>query len=249
MSISFLDINEERYGGIMDDVTRTDPLRPIEFTTKWLSLLFGGFVVAYLVLLPFGGGLSLENVELGEADYVCVDARPQQGAIYHEPASTVDDDRPVSTGPGYFEGMTRQATVSLGDVRACSAGGPTSVYQHSLRALADIPPVVTFAGLLVVLRLLIHRARRDGLFSAGVARLTRVLGWYVLVSMLVGATVSAWAETALLDTLIPGTFSAGSVYAAFDGSWTLVLVAIGVLTIARVLRIAVGMREDLDATV
>src|SRR5690349_6213608 len=109
----------------MDDVTRTDPLRPIEVTTRWLALVFGGWVVALVVLAPFVPAFTLGAFD-ADGRYVCVPARSEQGVVYVVVDKTDADDRPVSTGPGYLQGSTRQTSVEANDVEACTAGGPTT---------------------------------------------------------------------------------------------------------------------------
>lgn len=91
---------------------------------------------------------------------------------------------------------------------------------------------------------------REGVFTARVAGLLRVAGWWLLLGCLVGELVEAGAHAALLATLARDhPFTADSWLGSGKPPYALVLTALGILTVARVMRAGAAMREDLDGTV
>ncbi|GLY65858.1 DUF2975 domain-containing protein [Amycolatopsis taiwanensis] len=121
--------------------------------------------------------------------------------------------------------------------------------QQALHALIEVPGGLLFLGALFLLHRVIREAERAGVFGEGVADRLRTLGWFLVAGQLVAMVVKGIATAYLvadLSTLDPAT-PLGMVY--WQWSWPVLLSGLGALTFARIMRIGVRMREDLDGTV
>lgn len=210
----------------------TDPLRPLEVTTRVLGVLLLAGLLATAVLAAISAQ-GLGGTQVGMSD-PCVSLR-----AFSVP--TRGSENPIV--PNMASGGTAiEESLSLCD----TSPAPWQRVVHLVSALAT---AVTLGGFLLLVRLLVRRAGTCGLFSAEVAWLTRVLGWYVIVGSLAAELVSAVADAALVGHVVPGFFTADVVGACWETPWTALLAGIGVLTIARVMQRAAAMRQDLDATI
>jgi Ni/Fe-hydrogenase subunit HybB-like protein len=108
--------------------------------------------------------------------------------------------------------------------------------------------VVFAIGSLLLIRRVIRKARRVGLFTEATAARTRHLGWFLLVMTGLWPFVAAAGRGVVVAAAVR------------DESWTdqllspgisiaLVVVSFGVLTFARILRRAVPLQDDVNATV
>jgi DUF2975 family protein len=214
---------------------QTDPLWPLVAAGRAL----GTFVIVIVLLAGaaavFGSGSVLT---LGKDD-VCAEAQagndiPMGGVDARTEAA---QNRLLGLAPG----VSRiERTESL-----CQEH-PTAA-DRALAFLTAAPEFGLLMGFLGGVRWLVGRARRHGLFSRAVAGAVHGLGWWVLAGWLVVATVQALATSLLLSRMVPD-------HPALDlGQWhtsvTALLAGAGLLTIARVMRIAVDMRTELDATI
>jgi hypothetical protein len=226
-----------------DRASRTDPLRPIDLVTKVLAVLFAAWLVATIVV-TCAAVLGIAPHTVGLED-VCVTVRT--GAVPFGSSETGDD---VGTGStvNTFEvvGLAPGATFIPASLSLC-LDDPNA--WRLVYLLTWFPTALILGGFLVLVRVLVSRARSGGLFTPGIARLTAVLGWYVVLGALVASLVEAVATAAIVGRAVPGRFSAGTVQYAWDTPWTALLAGVGVLTIARVLHRATAMRQDLDATI
>jgi hypothetical protein len=113
--------------------------------------------------------------------------------------------------------------------------------------LMSLPSLVLFLSFLVLIRRLLKAAGRPGaLYSPDPARRLRVLGWYLTVGAVAAGIIETAAEgAAVADQTSLSWFNPSE----FHLSVPALLVGLGLITVATVVRIGVTMREDLDGTV
>ncbi|RJQ90026.1 DUF2975 domain-containing protein [Amycolatopsis panacis] len=147
------------------------------------------------------------------------------------------------------------AVTALEPGAVVSAGGTSVCVEHpvAMQRLADLgdqlPQVVfEFGALFLVLRFL-RTASREGPYAAAVPGRLSAAGWFVLIggplSGLLATLSQAYLRSTMLADARPGWF--GEWMNAFPG-WA-VGTGVAALTFAYILRIGVGMREDLEGTV
>ena len=214
--------------------SRRDPLGPLDaLTTAALSL----FAVALLAFVTFSTVAVVRGVDspvtlmgLGQSE-ACVEAEVGRAAL---PAG--DGGRPVvDIDRGEAEVFAETASVCLNDPNGAEV------------AAAAVPTVGTTAlavGALVLVRRVIRRARRHGAFTLPVAAAVRHLAWLLLVQALVWPFVSAAARGTVLDGATGGDWHASLLSPGLN--WLLVIVAVGVLTVGRVLRLSVALQDEVD---
>lgn len=157
----------------------------------------------------------------------------------------------VGDGDGPLPGLRAApgATVDLDSHPDYCTDAP-STGQSLLNSATEAAPFAFTVGALLLLLRLIRGAERDGLYAARTAERLRGLGWWLLVGSVVAAIAASTAEKALLDSL-----SRDSVVSVVSGLWSwdfpfmAILTGLGVLSFARIMRVGIAMREDLDGTV
>jgi hypothetical protein len=84
-----------------------------------------------------------------------------------------------------------------------------------------------------------------------VARRLTFLGWFVLAGSLVAAVGQSLAQSAFVSIVITGLVPAASQAFRAAGAtlWAPLLIACGLLTLARVVRVGARMNDDLAGTV
>ncbi|MFD4624411.1 DUF2975 domain-containing protein [Streptomyces sp. NPDC058475] len=209
-----------------------NPLEPMSTAVTAIVTLIGGLMIAGLVALPFADGVSVLGI--GDEN-VCVTDTTTTAGVGAE--STLG----FKPAPG--------ATVGL-DARPNYCTEAPSTIQSLLNTVTQLAPFVFTVGALLLVLQLIRRADRDGLYTARTAERLRSLGWWLLAGSVLAAIAVSMAEKALIDSL-----SRGSGVSAVSGLWSwdipymAILTGLGVLSFARVMRVGVTMREDLDGTV
>jgi hypothetical protein len=218
---------------IMDSRDSSDPLLPLDF---------GIFVITWFIVVLFviGAGFTAFGsgslLGLGD-DSVCATTRV--GAVPYGGTGE------AGQGDGVV-GLKRGATSVPRTLYVCSPDpGPAA------RAGAAIGPVATFSFLLgsvLLTRHLIRYARRNRLFSSGVASRTTRLGWFLLAGSLLAAALQALSDGIVLSTAVRDvSWTVGQ--QDFHFPLTLVLVGLAAISVGRVLDRAVAMQEDADATI
>jgi len=144
----------------------------------------------------------------------------------------------------------RAATFSSASVLTFCASRPTAA-QRALIGLTDAPVYVLYAAILLLLWQLLRTVRRDGPFTAAIARRVRFLGWFILggyVAVTVGQSValSYFVSTVVTDQV---PIAVNAIYSVVSGIFPPVLIACGLLTLARVMRVGARMNDDLAGTV
>jgi hypothetical protein len=96
---------------------------------------------------------------------------------------------------------------------------------------------------------LTRAAARDGVYTAQAARLVLILGWWLLAGGLVATVAEAFARVNLLAQLVTWPVDWGQWPVAWSVSWPVVLIGLGLIIFARIMRVSAGMRADLEGTV
>jgi len=214
---------------------RTDPLGPFEAAVTVLSVLVALLVLSLVPLAVFGSGSFLG---LGEKE-ACTVAAP--GVVPYG-----ERDLPGPAETPYVPGLRADARFSVDRLDVCDTAPSPMV-----KAAAATDPgadLLLLVGFLYLSRGLIRRARSVGLFTTSVAGRTTVLGWYLLVGALVVELVSAAGHGVVLSSAVRGVHWADGLL-GFDVPFTLLVVALGIITVGRVLHQAVVLQDDVDATV
>jgi Protein of unknown function (DUF2975) len=141
------------------------------------------------------------------------------------------------------------ATASAYTVQLC-ASHPTAG-QRVLVFLTFVPTIAFYLAVLLLLGQLLRTVRTAGPFALIVARRLYFLGWFVLAGSLVVAVGQSVAQSAFVSTVLTGPVPAVSqaFKAGFGALWAPLLIACGLLTLARVIRAGARMSEDLAGTV
>ncbi|MFD4976378.1 DUF2975 domain-containing protein [Streptomyces sp. NPDC058424] len=127
---------------------------------------------------------------------------------------------------------------------------PTAV-QSLLNSTTQLVPFIFIVGALLLALWVIRSAARDGLYTAQTAERLRRLGWWILAGSVLTAIATSVAEKALIASLsLPDRgISAVSGLLSWDAPFMAIFTGLGVLSFARIMRVGVTMREDLDGTV
>ena len=210
--------------------TAADPLRPVELVVRLAALLMIGYA-AYRVLLPFLFGHGHIGV-WGHTDG-CIDA-PRGGM-------------PTSVAVGGSTPTPGLEVTATDQLRLC----PTSIGLLD-GLLVWLPGLLWFgwaAGFVAVVLHAIRRARTGGLFTSSLAEALSRLGRWVLLGWAVLTVVAAAMRSLAVSHLVAGYDLPRGFWAHLDWSWPIVIGGCGLLTIGRILRQTVPMREELEATV
>ena len=140
------------------------------------------------------------------------------------------------------------------DVRATWNTANLCAAHPTLRqALADtitlLPTDLLRLGALYLAMRLARAAARDGVYTAQVARLLLILGWWLLAVGLVATVTEAFARMNLLSQLVTWNVDWGQWPVAWSVSWPVAWIGLGLITFARIMRIGAGMRAELEGTV
>ncbi len=152
------------------------------------------------------------------------------------------------TGPAVARLMPG-ATASGGTVSLCASHPTTG--QRMLVGLTWIPTVALYLAIILQLGQLLRVARAAGPFAAIVAQRLRFLGWFVLAGSLVAVVAQSVAQSAFVSTVVTGSVPAmrNAAEAGLAVIFVPLLVACGLLTLARVIRVGAQMSDDLAGTV
>ena len=211
-----------------------DPLGPLETVVIAMLALLAALLL-WISLSPFfGGHTSLGGVSTTE---VCVTTAPGQLVPWGESDPSSGGEHPFGLRHGIVWGTD---TIHVCDEH------PSHATVALGMAGAIVRPLTALGSLLLLWRV-IRRGRQDGLFSSALPGDIRRLAWFVLA-----ASIAGWFWTARVDALlikgmaddVHGTFAF-----APDLPFAAVLIALGLITLARVMSHAVALREDAEATI
>lgn len=134
------------------------------------------------------------------------------------------------------------------------ASRPTA-RQRTLVTLTEAPTALLYLAILLLLGQLLRTVRRAGPFAPAIARRVRFLGWFILggyLAVTVGQSVaqSYFVYSVVIDQIpVVSTAISTAVNAVLAGIFPPVLIACGLLTLARVMRVGAQMNDDLAGTV
>jgi hypothetical protein len=205
--------------------------RPLGGAVKFILALAAVLVAVVLIFAAFGQ-IQLFGLGSGSA---CSAARAD-GIALTATAGPLAHLRPGVTSGG-------------GQVLLCTSH-PTAG-QRVLAGLTWVPSVAFYLAVVLLLWQLLRVVRTAGPFAVTVARRLRFLGWFVLAGSLAVTVGQSAAQSAFASTMITGSVPAVS--HALDAAVGLIfvplLIACGLLTLARVIRVGARMSDDLAGTV
>jgi len=204
---------------------------PLGGAVKIILILAAALLAIVLIFAAFGQ-IGLFGLGSGPA---CVGARTY-GIAVTATAGPLAHLRPGVTSGG-------------GQVLLC-ASHPTAG-QRLLVALTVVPEVAFYLAVVLLLARLLGGIRSAGPFAVTVARRLRFLGWFVLAGSLVVAIGQSVAQSAFVSTVVTGSVPAvrAAVDAGFAVLFVPLLVACGLLMLARVIRVGARISDDLAGTV
>ena len=124
-----------------------------------------------------------------------------------------------------------------------------SLGQHVLNVLRQISFFALYTGALVLLWWLLNGAKRNGPFHAATAGRVRFLGWLLMLGGVLATSTERLANNLLLRTMMVPS-DAPSWWANLPGlPPSLVLTGLGLIVVARILKVGVRMQDDLAGTV
>lgn len=170
----------------------------------------------------------------GYVESVCVEGHLKAG-----------DDTLFGTRPQILK-LAPGVTTNARDVELCDASPSTR--QRVLEKVASVPATSYPAIALLLVWLLVRRARWSGFFVPRIALGVGRVGLFVLLWGVLVTALQGWAASQLVQTMAPdGTVDGW--YQYLDNVLTPLLVGFGLLAVSRVLAQAVPMQHQLDATV
>jgi Protein of unknown function (DUF2975) len=213
-------------------VTNQNPLAPLE---RIIALIGGLIVLGLLLLVPatlLGSG-SL----FGYGDsVVCVDT----------PLGGLDSHHGTGVRAVHVRGLA--PGISANATRANLCDNDPSARQRLLLTLTELPQFLFLLGFIATAWRLTRRVRQRGLFMPEVATTLARLGVYLFFGEFVVMAVEAVAAARLVSSMVATTRDSSWAYHLhFSGA--VIIAAFGLQAMSRVMRVAVPMREEIDATV
>ncbi|MFF3611641.1 DUF2975 domain-containing protein [Streptomyces sp. NPDC002580] len=194
-------------------------------------------LIAAATLLGVIGSMFVDGVSvfgIGDTSICATDTTTTVGA---------DDPPPVDfrAAPGVTVGLDANPSYCTDD---------PGTAQALLNSATQVPTFVFTVGALLLVLRLIRGAEGDGLYTARTAERLRRVGWWLLAGSVLAAIAESVSEKALIGSLSRGgDVSALSGLVSWDAPYMAILTGLGVLSFARIMRVGVAMREDLDGTV
>jgi hypothetical protein len=205
---------------------------------------FARLVRMVAVLLVLGFAAALVFAVFGHGDFLTGQTR----------VICVDDDLPVVDGGTGSATFNPGVTVTMGTARLCT--DHPNLVQRVLNGLRELPATALWAGALILLWRLMDSAQRRGPFSpVNVGRL-RFIGLWLIFGGMLAAFAEALARAGLVRTMYRQPDTAHPldlVHAVLQTlgvfPWSLVIMGLGLITVARILKVGVEMQHDLEGTV
>ena len=217
----------------LDAVPDTDHrlTQPLGGAVRFIVILAGTLLAIVLVFAVFGQ-IDLFGLGSGSA---CAGARAN-GIALTATAGPLAHLRPGVTSGG-------------GQLLLCARHPTTG--QRLLVAMTWVPTVAFFLAVVLLLSQLLRVIRRAGPFAVTVARRLRFLGWFVLAGSLLVTVGQSVASSAFVSTVISGSEPAAhdAVNAGIGVIFVPLLIACGLLTLARVIHAGARMSDALAGTV
>jgi hypothetical protein len=155
-------------------------------------------------------------------------------------------------GTGGYPGLAAHPGVSvsiIGTPRVCALH--PSISQRILYTLTDLPGLLVWGAVLLLIGLVIRQTRQTGPFTVPVAQAMRRLGWVIIAGSAAAAALQGFAADQLLNTMLVAHDDFGDVLTQPIHALVPVPVLAGaaLLTFARIIRLGAGMDDDLKGTV
>jgi hypothetical protein len=224
-------------GPDLDAVSTGDANRkltqPLGCAVSVILMFVAGLVVAVLVLAPVDSHVSLFGFG---SDSACANV-PLNGLTETGSGSVLAHMRPET-----FASTGRQ-------VYLC-ANKPT-IGQRTLATLTEAPAAALYLAILVLLWQLLRTVRKAGPFAVLVARRLRFLAWFILAGSLAVAAGQGVAQSVFASTVVTDSvpIASNAIIGVINGLLLPALIACGLLTLARMIRVGNQMSEDLAGTV
>jgi hypothetical protein len=203
------------------------PFEPLAILLRTiLALLATLFVIAVLISV-FGNG----HVFSWAGKLVCLDAGSGQTRSH-----------------GLVATETEPAVDAFADTVTLCTPRP-STGQHLLAALIEAPTEVVYLAALILLYRLASTGDRHGPFTLAITRRARTLGYWLVLGGLTAAITEAIALNALLATMVTYPVGRTDWISRTHLPFGLIITGVGLITAARLLRIGVTMREEIETTV
>jgi hypothetical protein len=205
---------------------------PLGNVVSWFLLVTAGLFALFLVLAPFDSQISVWGFGHGS---VCADVSSNTLAI---------------GGTGDFVVHMKPGASSYPREMGLCVDRPTAG-QRILVTLTQAPAFALYVALLLLLWQLLRTVGAAGPFDLLVSRRLRFLAWFILAGSLVVAAGQAAARSIFASTVVTDPVPvAGNVTSdLISAVFTPLLIACGLLTLARVIRVGAQMRDDLAGTV
>jgi hypothetical protein len=219
--------------------TPKDALRPIEIVVAGilvgLTLLAASAVFGQIVLST----ASFNTPGVRDLDPVACVSVPNDGTLV-----TGIDPTHTPSSPDVL--VKRDAFSEIDRVSVCQ-GNATIVARLEALSYRLMDRIVLVIVCALVLRL-VWTARRRGLLTRSTARMTRSLGLALIACAVVGPLVAACLRWLFLRHVVTGADLGHSLlHPGF--LWTAIVVGMGIITFARILRVAVQLQEEAELTV
>jgi hypothetical protein len=213
--------------------SKSDPLAPIAGAVTALAALVGAALLLSLCATIWGSGSLLG---FGSQASICAPAdTPVESVI----GTRTSPARLGSSLRDAAQAIERAVDICLHDP------GPAARWEYSIAGGASL---LFLVGVFLLTGGVIRAARAQGLFARAVASRTRVLGWFLLTGSLASAFLgSVSAGLVVARGVEDQSWTVG--LRTFDTPWTLVVVGLGVISVARILSRAVSMQDDLDTVI
>lgn len=209
-----------------------DPLAPFEFVITLALGLCIALAVLMVVSGVFGGHPSVGA--WGGLGSDCLTVPNMAMAV-----GSSEDAQSSVLRPG----------MSLGSVAPTLICGSYTSLEQALMSVPVLLYAAWILGFLLVSTWLVRRARRQGLFTEELARALNRLGLYLLLGWLAVNLVGAGCQAVVMNRVVLDTGPVQDLMANLTWDWGVVFGGFGLLTVARILRQTVPMREELEATV
>jgi Protein of unknown function (DUF2975) len=206
--------------------------QPLGNVVSWFLMLALSLFAVVLVMAPWDHDVTVWGFGRGS---VCADV-PLTGL-------TID-------GTGNILAHMKPGASSYPRQMGVCVDHPT-LGQRVLFTLTQAPAFALYVAILLLLWQLLRTVRSAGPFDLLVSRRLRFLAWFILAGSLVVAAGQAAARSAFTSTAVTDAVPLVSnlISAMIAALFTPLLVACGLLTLARVMRVGTQMSEDLAGTV
>jgi hypothetical protein len=179
--------------------------------------------------------------------------------IYSAGPGQVCENQPGATYSGewqtpYVSAKPGASIDIIGTVQACT--NHPGIGQWALYDLTEVPTILAWCGVLLLLWRMIRVADQAGPFTPAVATAMRRLGWFILAGSLTVAVLRAVSTGLLLSgQLEAGTTQGGDLFVELV--WGVIratmpvpaLAGAALLTLARIFRVGAAMDDELKGTV